>query len=341
MKALRKSEIENCRDNIRREFTEIRMVDLNLFRVFDAMMQDRTVRAASRRLSVTPSAVSHALRRLRQSLCDELFVSTESGMQPTRRALEIAPTIREGLEKLELALVRKEPNGPEALRTFRIVATDYACMVILPRLVKRLSGSAPRVALQVSACNHLDLGQYLQRGGCDLFIGPFDKLQAGLRRSKLLSDGEVIAVRNAHPLTLGEVTKDRLLEFPNLLVESTETEGSQCTGSTGEEGLLRSPPAGSFSRAFREETINLAGRPAVRVPHFAAVVPLLQLTDMVAVLPRRLARLAAANASIALLDLPYPSTKLKIEVVWHQRADHDRGLQWLLNEVVESIGDLE
>src|SRR5271166_2940943 len=70
------------------------MVDLNLFRVFDAMMQDRTVRAASRRLSVTPSAVSHALRRLRQSLRDELFVSTESSMQPTRRALEIAPTIR-------------------------------------------------------------------------------------------------------------------------------------------------------------------------------------------------------------------------------------------------------
>jgi DNA-binding transcriptional LysR family regulator len=340
MKALTKIGIENCRDNIKREFTEIRMVDLNLFRVFDAMMQDRTVRAASRRLSVTPSAVSHALRRLRESLRDELFVSTESGMQATRRALEIAPTIREGLEKLELALVKKEPNGPEALRTFRIVATDYACMVILPQLVKRLSASAPRVALQVSACNHLDLGQYLQRGRCDLFIGPFDKLQAGLRRSKLLSDDKVIAVRNSHPLTLGEVTKDRLLEFPNLLVEPTETEGSQCIGSTSEEGLLRSPPAGSLSRGFREETINLAGRPAVSVPHFAAVVPLLQLTDMVAVLPRRLARSVAANASIALLDLPYPSTKLKIEVIWHQRADHDRGLQWLLNEVVESIGDL-
>jgi DNA-binding transcriptional LysR family regulator len=67
---------------------------------------------------------------------------------------------------------------------------------------------------------------------------------------------------------------------------------------------------------------------------------LLQLTDMVAVLPRRLARSVAANASIALLDLPYPSTKLKIEVIWHQRSDHDRGLQWLLNEVVESIGEL-
>jgi len=145
-------------------------------------------------------------------------------MQPTQRALEIAPTVREGLEKLDLALVGKEPKRAEALRTFRIVATDYDCMVILPQLVKRLSGSASRVALQVPTCNHLYLDQHLQSGRCDLIIGPFNKLQTGLRRSKLLSDDKVIAVRNTHPLTLGEVTKDRLLGFPHLLVEPTEAE---------------------------------------------------------------------------------------------------------------------
>jgi DNA-binding transcriptional LysR family regulator len=126
MKALRKSEIENRRDNIKREFVQIRMIDLNLFRVFDAMMQHRNVREASRKLSVTPSAVSHALRRLRQSIGDELFIQTESGMQPTQRALGLASAVREGLEKLELALVGNEPKRAEALRTFRIVATDYA-----------------------------------------------------------------------------------------------------------------------------------------------------------------------------------------------------------------------
>jgi DNA-binding transcriptional LysR family regulator len=178
-------------------------------------------------------------------------------------------------------------------------------MVILPRLVKRLSGSAPRVTLQVSACNQLDLGTYLQRGQCDLIIGPLNKLQTGLRRSKLPSDDKVIAVRNAHPLTLGEVTRERLLEFPHLLVEPAGTEESQSIGSTGEEGLVHPPPARSVPREPPEETINLAGRPTVRVSHFAATVPLLRVTDMVAILPRRLARVAAANASIALLELPY------------------------------------
>jgi hypothetical protein len=73
-------------------------------------------------------------------------------MQPTRRALEVAPAIREGLKNLELGLIGKESAGTEALRTFHIAATDHVCMVILPRLVKRLAPGAPRVALQVSTC---------------------------------------------------------------------------------------------------------------------------------------------------------------------------------------------
>src|ERR1700724_2626472 len=77
---------------------QIRMVDLNLFRVFDAMMLHRSVRKASEKLSVTPSAVSHALNRLRQTIDDELFVAGESDMQPTRRALELAAAVREGWE---------------------------------------------------------------------------------------------------------------------------------------------------------------------------------------------------------------------------------------------------
>src|SRR5260370_22104197 len=113
------------------------MIDLNLFGVFDAMMLHRSVRKASQILSVTPSAVSHALSRLRQSIGDELFIPGESGMQPTRRALELASAVRERLAKLELALTGTESVPPEALRTFRIGATVYACIAILPPLGQR------------------------------------------------------------------------------------------------------------------------------------------------------------------------------------------------------------
>ena len=148
LRSLEKDEAKKCPNYIKAETAHLRMIDLNLFRVFDAMMLHRSVRKASQILSVTPSAVSHALSRLRQSIGDELFIATESGMQPTQRALQLASGVREGLEKLERALTRKDAVPAEAPRTFRVGATDYPCMVVLPSLVKRLAKSAPKVDLQ-------------------------------------------------------------------------------------------------------------------------------------------------------------------------------------------------
>src|SRR6202162_4650312 len=134
LRSLEKEEAKKRPNYIEAERAHLRMIDLNLFRVFDAMMLHRSVRKASQILSVTPSAVSHALSRLRQSIGDELFIPTESGMQPTQRALQLASGVREGLEKLERALTRKDAVATEAPRTFRIGATDYPCMVVLPSL---------------------------------------------------------------------------------------------------------------------------------------------------------------------------------------------------------------
>jgi DNA-binding transcriptional LysR family regulator len=156
LRSLEKGDSKKRQNYIKVECAQLRMIDLNLFRVFDAMMLHRSVRKASQMLSVTPSAVSHALSRLRQSIGDELFIPTESGMQPTQRALQLASGVREGLEKLELALTRRDPVPAEAPRTFRIGATDYPCMVVLPSLVKRLAKSRPKVSLRVFPSNHVD-----------------------------------------------------------------------------------------------------------------------------------------------------------------------------------------
>src|SRR4029077_11870293 len=112
LRSLEKDEAKKCPNYIKAESAHLRMIDLNLFRVFDAMMLRRSVRKASQILLVTPSAVSHALSRLRQSIGDELFIPTESGMQPTQRALQLASGVREGLE---LALTGKESVPAAAL----------------------------------------------------------------------------------------------------------------------------------------------------------------------------------------------------------------------------------
>src|SRR5260221_4263526 len=127
----------------------IRMVDLNLFRVFDTMMLHRSVRKASQMLSVAPSAVSHGLNRLRQTVGDQLFIPGEFGMQPTRRALELAADVREGLENFEFALSVRPFVPAEAVRTFRIATRANTSVGILPSLVKRLAKSASHGGLRV------------------------------------------------------------------------------------------------------------------------------------------------------------------------------------------------
>lgn len=340
LRPLEKSGAQKCQNYMKAENARLRMIDLNLFPVFDAMMLHRSVRKASQILSVTPSAVSHALNRLRQSIGDELFIPTESGMQPTQRALELASAVREGLEKLALALRRKDSVLAEVPRTFRIGATDYPCMFVLPALVKRLAKSAPNVDLRVFSSNHIDLVQRLEKGRADLVIGSFAELPAGIRRTRLLREDEVIAVRTGHALTRGGMTKERLLEFPHIVVETAGTMESVTGGLPDEERNGERVSIESALHEFQCGRIGPAGRAVVCVPNFAAVAPFLQLSDMVAMLPRRLAFWAAAQAPLALLDPPYMSITIEIEMLWAEEADQDQGLQWLLSELAESIRDL-
>jgi DNA-binding transcriptional LysR family regulator len=318
----------------------IRMVDLNLFRVFDALMLHRSVREASRLLSVSPSAVSHALNRLRETIGDQLFIPGESGMEPTRRALELAARVREGLESFALALTAKPFVPMEAVRTFRIAASDNTSVIILPLLVKRLVKSAPQVDLRVFPLNRLDVVRQLKRGEIDLVIGWFGELPDGMLRATLFREEEAVVVRTGHPLTQEKVTKEKLFEYSHVVVELTGTEEHQADGFMHDKGVAHRVWIERALLEFQGENIDLVGRAAVCVPHFAAVPPLLQATDLVATLPRRLALWAARHFSLVLLDLPYTPKTVDIEMVCDQSADRDSGLRWLIGELAASMVDV-
>jgi len=318
---------------------KIRRIDLNLFWVFDAIMHHRSVTKAAQALSITPSAASHALSRLRQTIGDELFVPSGLGMQPTPRALELALDVQEGLENFQLALMAKPFIPAEADRTFRIGATDYACTVILPSLVKRLAKSAPNVDLRVFPSNRVDVVRQLETDQVDLVIGWFGRLPDGMCRYTLYRDQEAIVVRVGHPLTRGKITKEGLFEFPHLVVELTGTEENERDGFMNEDGVTRRVWIERVLLEFQDENVNLVGRAAVCVPYFGAVAPLLQVTDMVATLPRRLAIWLMAQTPVVLLDLPYSPITVDVEMVCHQRANRDKGLQWLRQELASSTVD--
>src|ERR1051325_9091656 len=109
-------------------------LDLNLLRVFEALMEERSATRAGAQLGLTQSAISHALNRLRYVLKDELFVRGPDGMQPTERAAEIAPRLRQGLLQLQLPPAPSELIPERTDRRFPITCTEYAEAVIVPAL---------------------------------------------------------------------------------------------------------------------------------------------------------------------------------------------------------------
>src|SRR5262244_136727 len=110
-------------------------LDLNLLRVFDSLVEERSVTRAGERLGLSQSAISHALNRLRYILSDELFVRVSDGMRPTPRASEIAPRLREGLLQLQLALAPAEFLPERTDRRFTITCGEYIGTVLVPGFI--------------------------------------------------------------------------------------------------------------------------------------------------------------------------------------------------------------
>jgi DNA-binding transcriptional LysR family regulator len=311
-----------------------RRVDLNLLHVFDAVMRDRSLTKAAKTLDVTPSAVSHALTRLRHILKDELFLRDGVEMQPTPRALEIAELVRGSLTALEKVLAETPFLPAESARTFRLAGGDYGGVLILPRLAERLGRIAPQVDLQVVPVNRIDIGHQLDRGAVDIVFGWFDTLPPEARRRPLLTEVGVFVVRAGHPLTREPLTPERLFSFPHLVVDLTAAPLVRRDGFLDDGGVVRRVWM-AYALLEAEGPGDLAARVAIKVPHFGMVAPIIRRTEMVATLPARLARLAEAEGGIVVLDPLEEAAPVTLEAVWHARGDHDDGLQWLLAQIAE------
>ncbi len=200
----------------------MRRIDLNLFRVFEAVMRHRSVSGASRELGVTASAVSHALSRLRQALGDELFIPGEAGMEPTARALELAPGIHDGLGRIDVAVSAKPFNPSQAHRMFRI-ARDGLCRP--SRFFHMSSAGSPR-ARHRSICgyfvqpNGTSFGISMTGGSILSLAGSaiFRTACARLHTHRGAGSSHRAGRASANPRA---VTKERLFAFPHIVVELT------------------------------------------------------------------------------------------------------------------------
>jgi DNA-binding transcriptional LysR family regulator len=295
----------------------VRDVDLNLLRVFDAVLREHGVTAAAAGLGLTQPAVSNALARLRGLFGDPLFVRTPAGMDATPFARELAEPVRQALALLEAALA----HGPgfdaaSATRAFRFYISDLGQIEFLPPLIERVQRAAPGVRLEAVALDVEDLADALATGALDLAVGFLPALGPPVRRRALFRDPYLCLMRADHPTKA--LTKRKFQEASHALV--TYRGGHRVV----EEALERA---------------GLARRIALRLPHFTVVPMVLERTDLLCTLPARVARVFERRGRLKSLVPPVAIPPADVAAHWHERFEADPGNRWLRELVIELFGE--
>jgi DNA-binding transcriptional LysR family regulator len=306
------------------------ITDLNLLRIFDVVLEERSVTRAGARLGLTQSAVSHALNRLRYTLDDELFVRGPSGMQPTPRALEIGPQIHAALTQLQTAI---DPGGFDPAtsdRRFTIAAGAYACAVLGPPLVAKLTEASPHAELAITDRTP-DLLDRLDARQVDFMISSLISGPDRLAREPLLSEALAWVARAGSPLALkNRVELEDLVETPHVVIRR---EGAREEGPPGRGLTTRASwdDAGALDVALAAR--GLRRRIGVTVPDTYSALAIAARSDMPALAPRRLVTLAAQSGRVVLIEPPYASPNVEISLIFLRDRLNDPAIVWMRDQI--------
>ncbi len=318
------------------QLPNVRRIDLNLLKVFDAMMRHGSVVEAARELHLSPSAISHSLSRLREVLADPLFVQTGTRMAPTKRAEALVVSVRYALERIEAAVEPQNFIPDKSSRTFRIAASEYMSELLYPKLLSIAERAAPNVTFQMFPANRTDAIQNLDQGNVDIMVGWFGTVPKRFKRTYLWSDCEAVVVRPDHHLTSGQVTVERLLEYGHAVLEMTGGNDIDEQGYIEENGANRRVWVARLLIEMRADGEMRLSTPRVLTPFHSNIIPIVAATDLVGTLPARYAKPWVERGALAQLQLPYPPVVADLDAIWHKARDRDPGLQWLVSTCLEA-----
>jgi DNA-binding transcriptional LysR family regulator len=290
----------------------LRTLDLNLLLVFDAILRERSVIRAAKRLHLSQPALSHALNRLRRQLKDQLFVRTPAGMVPTPRTERLALPVRRALDELQQALEPDTFSPATAERRFVIAVNNYAAVALAAPLVARCRELAPRIRLSLrpsgplsGTFNVLDL---LERAELDLAILAADAPAERFASRVLLADRFVVVMRRGHPVARRKLDLATFAKLPLLVISSTGEDISFIDSALASHGYARSV--------------------GLEAPYLSAG-PMLARSNMIAVLGRQIALEFRRLYPIEIRELPFDSPRLRSIMLWHRRLDDQPAQRWL------------
>lgn len=298
-----------------------RTLDLNLLRVFNEVMTERSLTKAARKLALTQPAVSNALRRLREALDDELLRRSGQGLEPTPRALALWPAVQQALRQLQETLAPGSFVAAEANTTFVLAMADATAAELIPGLVQALDREAPGVTIRVVPLTTRDPRRLLDEEAADLAIGYFPAVMAGLTaqaqagetvpfaHQRLYLTRYVCVMRRDHPLAGEELTLERYCAARHLLVSF----------SGRPYGFIDEALAGLGRQRHIVLTVN----------QFFTAGRVVAGSDLLTVLPRHFVSVTGIADQLVLRELPFAVPAVHVDALWHRRLQHSGAHAWL------------
>src|SRR5215207_1820357 len=295
---------------------DIRAVDLNLLKAFDALISERAVTRAASRIGLSQPAMSHALSRLRGVFADDLFVRTATSMEPTARAREIAPLVTAAIEHIEAALnlaVGFDPAKSGAI--FTAGMAEYAEVALVGRLAASFAREAPRATLRLTPLTGPEAAEQLDRGTIDVAVAHTRNLPPHIQSQVLLRDPFVVVMRRGHPAAAQPLSLEAYAAQDHVLVSP------------------RGATSGALDRILVD--FGLKRRLALLVATYLAVPAALAASDLVATVPQGTARQIAAIADIEIMPLPIDFSAT-VSLAWHRRTATEPAQLWFRSLLLDA-----
>jgi DNA-binding transcriptional LysR family regulator len=298
-----------------------RTLDLNLLRVFDEVMTERSLTRAAAKLSLTQPAVSNALQRLREALGDDLLRRSGQGVEPTPRALALWPTVQDALHQLKATLAPDHFIPSSSSQTFVLAMADATAAELIPSLIKVIDSEAPGVTLRIVPLATRDPRRLLDDEQADFAIGYFPAVLAALtaqaqagevvpfHHQRLYYSDYVCVMRRKHPLASTPLTLDLYCAARHLLVS------------------FSGRPYGFVDEALA--TLGRKRQVVITVNQFFTAGRVVATSDLLTVLPRHFISVTGIADQLELRELPFEVPAVHVDALWHRREHHNSAHQWL------------
>ena len=290
-----------------------RQLDLNLLHVLAAIHRTRSVTAAGKALSLSQSATSNALARLRHFFNDELFVRSPAGLQPTRLCEVVAPQVLAQLRSLESLVTGQEEFVPASSDMhWKLSLSDLGEMLFLPTLASALRSEAPHARLSNVSVAAADVAVALESREIDCALGILQPRHRGINAELLFREQYVAFTSPAWRPAVGRAGR------------------SLSPAQLARASLVVASPTATFHSSVEQmlHRMKLADRIVLRARHFSALPELALSTDLVAIVPAAYAMNLRQRHDFRLWHLPQ-APFYDVRLVWHASTARDPAHRWM------------